>query len=112
MTDPFEKQLRGALRRQEPPPDFAARVEARAKQEQRSLSGSWFGPVQMRWAVILLLVAVLGGAHIQRQRERRRVEGEAAKHQVMLALQIAGAKVRLAQAMVQQLNEKSPGREQ
>lgn len=113
MTDPCEKLLRNALRRKEPPPGFAARVEARVKHRQRLWWSAWFGRVQRQWAaVVVLLFAVLGGAYVQRVREHRRVDGEVAKQRVMLALQIAGAKVRLAQTMVHQLNEQSPGRKQ
>jgi hypothetical protein len=111
MMDPFEQKLKDALRREEPPLGFATRVMARAKeQEQRSW---WSGLLagRLRWAVALALcVAILGGVLLQRERER--AEGEAAKQQVRLALQIAGSKVRLAQTMVQQINGANAGREQ
>ncbi len=111
MMDRLEEQLRDALRRQDPPRGFAARIEERIAHRRSFWVSLW---PQMRWAVaVLLVVAVLGGAAlIQRQRERRRAEGEAARRQVLLALHIAGSKVRLAQTMVQQINEKSVGREQ
>lgn len=107
MMDPLEQKLKDALRREEPPLGFAARVAARAKeQEQRSW---WRGLLgwRMRWAVALVAVCAVmfGGILLQRERARERAEGEAAKQQVKLALRIAGSKVRLAQTMVQQINE-------
>lgn len=106
MIDPLEQKLKDALRREEPPLGFAARVSARAReQEQRSW---WSGLLawRMRWAVALAVcVVMLGGVLLQRERARERAEGEAARQQVKLALQIAGSKVRLAQTMVQQINE-------
>lgn len=114
MMDSFERQLKDALRREEPPPGFAARVEDRAsRHRQRSWWRALFGSPQIRWATVALLCfAVIGGALLRRERARRRSEGEAAKQQALLALQIAGAKLRLAQAMVQQINERSSGRDQ
>lgn len=107
MMDPLEQKLKEVLRREEPPAGFAARVAARAReQEQRSW---WNGALgwRLRWAVALVAICavIFGGILFQRERARERTEGEAAKQQVKLALQIAGSKVRLAQTMVQQINE-------
>jgi uncharacterized protein YpmS len=113
MMDRFEQQLKDALRREEPPLGFAARVTAQARgQEQKSWWSRLFA-MRLRWATALVVcVVMLGGILVQRERERERAEGEAAKQQVRLALQIAGSKVRLAQNMVQRINEKSPEDEQ
>ncbi len=106
MMDPLEQKLKDALRREEPPLGFAARVAARAKEQE---ARSWWSGLlgwRMRWVVALVLCVVVSGEILlQRQRARERAEGEAAKQQVKLALQIAGSKVRLAQTMVQQINE-------
>ncbi len=105
--DPMEHELKRVLRREQPSPDFAARVLARAEQEKlrQPWWKSWFAVPRMRWAVAVVLIAlVLGGVQYQRVQERRRAEGEAARQQVILALQIAGAKVKRAQVIVQELN--------
>ncbi|HEX6879768.1 MAG TPA: hypothetical protein VF135_05355 [Terriglobales bacterium] len=111
--DPLEQELKRALRREQPSADFAARVLARAEQEKqrRPWWKSWLAVPRVRWAVAVLLIAlVLGGVHYQRVQERRRAEGEAARQQVILALQIAGAKVKRAQVMVQELNNERSSR--
>ena len=113
MMERFEQQLKDALGREEPPLGFAARVAARTREQGRK---SWWSRVfaaRLRWATALAVcVVMLGGILVQRERQRERTEGEAAKQQVKLALQIAGSKVRLAQNMVQRINEKSPEDEQ
>jgi hypothetical protein len=48
---------------------------------------------------------ILGSALMYRHEEQR-TEGEAARQQVMVALQIASAKMRLAQSKVQNLSER------
>lgn len=80
----LDDELRFALRRVEPSPDFAGRVleGARPARKQRS----WW-PVAI--AAALMLAAGLDYEH----ERRRRVEGELAKARVMLALQITGSKL-------------------
>jgi len=95
----FEDELRQALRRREPPAGFAERVLARVRARQRQprrpslLHWRWLAPV-----AALLVLAV--GLHFLEER-RRRQEGERAKQQVLLALKLAGSKLRLAQERVQ-----------
>lgn len=119
----FEDELRNALRRQEPPAGFADRVLARAaeqrsRQAKRTWRDSWLNIVAqpfypgnlLRWvAVAAVAVAlVVGGVHyrnVQVQRERAR--GEAAKARLLLALRIAGSKLQLAKARVDQINSDS-----
>jgi hypothetical protein len=114
----LDDELKWALRRREPSPDFAERVLARiALQEATPVPArrSWWrallpradsfhvGRSKMRWAVVgaltCLLAATIG---IQRYRvnQRTRAEGEMARAQVMLALQIASAKLNVAQRKV------------
>lgn len=113
MMEPFEKQLKDALRREEPPLGFAARVAARAREQEKK---SWWAGLlaaRLRWAVVLAIcVVMVGGILLQHKRERERAEGEAAKQQVKLALQIAGSKVKLARNLVQKINDKSLESEQ
>ena len=115
----FDDELKQALRREEPAPDFTDRVMARVAELQgreksrgktvwlRRLE-EFFQPPRMKWAMagamaILLLVAGFG-VHNRRENERRRLaeiaEGERAKEQVMLAMRIASAKLNVAKKKV------------
>ncbi|HEV2688427.1 MAG TPA: hypothetical protein VGV35_07725 [Bryobacteraceae bacterium] len=95
MTD-FEDQLRRALERKDPSPDFAARVVARATQRQ----APW---VRWRsWAAVgiaaSLLVGALGLEMEHRQRVRR--QGEEARAQLLQAMQITAVKLHKIQKKV------------
>ncbi len=131
MSFELEKALRAALQREEPSPDFTARVMARLGEqpaaervEQPSetsapwrqwLAGrltDWFRLPQWQWVtagalVCVLLACVVGafGVHRYRARQREIAEGERAKEQVMLALQIASTKLNAAQRKVRQASE-------
>ena len=86
---PFDKDLREALQRQQPPLGFANRVLARAHdaEARRRFSMMW------RWAATAAAVLVLtAGPMIYRERLRR-IEGEKVKEQVMLALRVTGSKL-------------------
>jgi hypothetical protein len=118
----FDDELRLALRREEPSPDFTDRLMARIaeleKQEKPREKKDWlrklaefFRPSQMNWApgmrwtiagamAVALIVAGVGVHRIrlrERQVEAERIEGERAKEQVMLAFGIASAKLNAAQ---------------
>jgi hypothetical protein len=111
--DPLEQQLKQALRREQPAGDFTARVLARVEQEndRQPWWHAWLGSGRLRLATaVALCVVVLGGMMLQRVQARRRAEGEAAKQQVMLALRIAGTKVKLASDRVQQLSDRTSRR--
>jgi len=111
MND-VERQLKHALRRCDPPANFANRVLARvaAENEEPALRPgthrfrlSW---PSLRWAVaaiVLLIVTVMG----YRIHERRVEEAQAlaAKRQVMIALRITGAKLRIAKQRVRAVEE-------
>jgi hypothetical protein len=117
----FDEELKLALRREEPSPDFTDRVMARIaelqKREKSREKTGWlkrltefFQPPQMRWATagamaVLLVIAGLG-VHHRRESERKRLaeiaEGERAKEQVMLAMRIASAKLNVAQKKVRE----------
>lgn len=87
----LEQDLRHALRRQSPAPGFASRVLQRIEHERAPKRNRWWRAV----AASVTLTALLGGWAAHTIHERR--EGERAREQVLLALKIAGEKVRYAQ---------------
>jgi hypothetical protein len=125
----LDDELRAALGRAEPPPDFTARVLARVAAEQAAATtlarpgvtrprwwqalADLFRPLAWRPALAGALAAVivaagLGAGEYRRHRQER-AEGERAKAQVMLALQIASAKLNVAQKKVQEHHRRGPG---
>ncbi|HTT64088.1 MAG TPA: hypothetical protein VMG35_19690 [Bryobacteraceae bacterium] len=96
----LEDELRTALRRRDPSPDFAARVLARVQAEPvRRASGAWRRWVAAVAACLMLTVGAAGGY--------RYYEGQRAKAQVMLAMRIAAGKLNKAHKKVQMLNHRS-----
>ena len=107
-----DEELKSALRRREPPDRFAERVLARVAAEtavqsaaQRGFWLTFFTQPLVRWSAVAALAGALiaGGIHY-RDLQRERAEGEAAKQQLMLALRIAGSKLQLAKAKVNDIN--------
>lgn len=102
----LEKQLRGALRRCDPPAEFAERVMARIYQnadgQLHGKTAFWKWGLKLRWAAIPALAALLVFGFWFRTYEQQQQEKEAlaAKQQVMLALRITGSKLRMAKAKV------------
>jgi hypothetical protein len=92
--DWLEEELRKALARKEPPPDFAARVRAAAR-PRPIFARRWLSA-----AAALLVIA--GGAGGLAWRHHR---GMVAKRQVMLALQISAAKLQRIQAHLREVNQ-------
>ena len=89
----FDDQLKAALQRREPPAGFAERVLARAQSPAPRRLSAW----RERWGwltagLVAAMLLVTSGVHYQRQRQ-----GELAKQQVMLALEIAGSKLNYVQ---------------
>jgi len=107
----IEEQLKNALRRQDAPPDFTEQVLARVAehnsipQVQHHSWRSFFTQPLVRRAAITATAAslALGGIHYRNVR-RERAKGEAAKQQLMLALRIAGSKLQLAKAKINEIN--------
>ena len=98
----FERDLERALRREAPAPGLADRVLARVEREEAAVRRAW--PRGWRaMAASLLLTAAVGGWVAREAAERRRVEGERAREQVLLALRITGEKVRQAQSEVRNI---------
>jgi len=99
---PSDDDLREALTRESPPEGFADRVLARSRQldagRRRGIDWAW--PA----VAAALVVATAGSAVLERQ--ARRVEGERAKQDVLLALRVTGEKLRSAQLQVQEIQQR------
>jgi len=115
--DRLEDALRNALRRQDAPENFAPEVLTRAAQQSiaRENETPWlriFSQPLIRWAAVasLSICLIIGGLYY-RNLQRERAQGEAAKHQLMLALRIAGAKLQLAKSKVHEIQQSSPERQ-
>jgi hypothetical protein len=98
---PLEEELKQAMRRQEPPADFTARVLARCAVDdarRRSVRPQWW--LSMAAAV---LFTVAGGT--MWQQHEREVKGMAAKRQLILAMRIAGTRLQAVQQRVRESEE-------
>lgn len=100
----FEDQLKRALGRVEPPPDFTQKVlerlarEAASPPPRRHLFAG-------RWMAAAAAAVLLAGSGVLYQHHERELQGEAAKQQLLIALHIAGAKLQQAQQHVQQVEK-------
>ncbi|HLH01759.1 MAG TPA: hypothetical protein VKX25_03240 [Bryobacteraceae bacterium] len=101
MND-FENELRKALARREPSPDFVERVLARTAPARKPASFvfSWW-----RFASAAALIVVLFSAAFGYRQHIRREKGEAAKKQLMVALRIAGTELRDVQLHVKKIEK-------
>jgi len=91
--------LRRALRRRSPAPGLASRVLQRIERDEAPKRRHWWRAV----AASLTLTALIGGGIAYEGHQRQVREGERAKEQVLLALRIAGEKVRYAQTEVRSI---------
>lgn len=110
QTDGLEDALKQALRREDPPEDFVQQVMARvaaensSPQPQRDSWLSLFMQPLVRWAALVAVAAaMIFSVHVYTVR-RERAQGEAAKQRLMLALRVAGSKLQLAKAKVNEMN--------
>ena len=107
--DRMDEALKRALKRQEAPDGFADRVMARvAVQNQQPVRrDSWlslFTQPIARWAALAAFAtAMILGVHVYGV-HRDQARGEAAKQRLMLALHVAGSKLQLAKAKVNEMN--------
>jgi hypothetical protein len=85
----FEKELRSALARREPPVGFTDRVMARIPDQRRSgMSRHWMT------AAAAVLIAVLGAGSWEYTNVRnQRMEAERAKAELIQALELTSAKL-------------------
>ena len=104
----LDTELRAALRRESPAPGFAQRVMDRIERESAPPVRWWSEWLTgRRIAAALALVALLGTWTGHEIVARRRAEGERAREDVLIALRIAGAKVRYAREEVRQIAYRS-----
>ena len=103
---PFEEELKRALQRQEPAADFTVRVLARcAKAEAKHKLGFWpMWRLGLASAIVALLI--MSGSTAYQQHEHT-VKGLAAKHQLLLAMRIAGTKLQQVQERVKESEQVS-----
>jgi len=94
--DDFERELREQLQVRRVPEGFADRVMARIPAPRPS---RWFWQPVWRWAVVAAVVAAMVAGGLEREHERR-IEGERAREQVLLALRITGSTLREVQQKV------------
>jgi hypothetical protein len=95
MSD-FEKELRSALRREEPSSGFASRVVAGTGARVSPRPAGWVAA-----AVAACLLLSVGGF------EYRQYRGRKAKQELLLALEIAGEKLNIAQKKVSDLSRRT-----
>jgi len=97
----IDAELHRALERTSAPEGFAERVLARIDQANAPAHHHRFtAPTLRRIAAAVLLTAALGGLTAHQIVEHRRTEGERARRELMTALHIASAKMRVAQRAV------------
>lgn len=102
----FERQLKNAMVRREPPPWLEAKVLAAAASAQPEPKPAWWSHlsfVRMRWAsaLVAVLVVLVGIFWQQDRATRQRAEGEAAKAKLEAALRVTSVKLRKIQQIVQ-----------
>lgn len=100
---PLDDELKSALRRVEPPADFAERVMAQTGRQAQSKPSSiaWlrtlFRPRAVRWAVAFGTACVLILASVRyRQYQQEKIQGMRAAAQARQALAIASGKLNTA----------------
>jgi hypothetical protein len=102
----FERQLKNAMVRREPPPWLEAKVLAAAVSARPEPAPAWWQRLlfaRMRWApaLVAVLVLLVGIFWQQDRMARQRAEGEAAKAKLETALRVTSVKLRKIQQIVQ-----------
>lgn len=104
----LEDDLKAALRREEPPADFADRVLARLNRRPeptwRERLSVLVRPPRLQWVALCLIVSLLVpfGAVQYHKELQNRAEGERAKQQLLFAVHLAGNRLHQAQRKVLQ----------
>jgi len=93
----LEQELRRALARKEPSPDFAGRVTRAAQQLEDARRPKLTG--WPRWAAAAAALILLAGSGIS----YRIHQGETARQRVLLAVRIAGGKLHHIQTRVREV---------
>jgi len=99
MKDFEDIELRRALRRAEPPEGFADRLRARIQQSEPVAPKRTRLALAGAFALAATVVIAAGGAWY-RAEEQRRTQGEEAKRQVLVSLNIASNKLRAIEMKV------------
>jgi hypothetical protein len=96
----LDHELHRVLERTSAPEGFADRVLARLEQGQAPQRHRFTASILRRIAAAVILTAALGGLTAHQIVEHRRTEGERARRELMTALHIASAKMRVAQRAI------------
>ena len=96
MND-FEGELRSVLRRVQPSPGFADRVVARTVVQSAPRRSGWLAAAIAACLLVTLLVP-LGSF------EYRQYRGRKAKQELLMALELAGGKLNMAQKKISALS--------
>ncbi|HTS46312.1 MAG TPA: hypothetical protein VMH05_00125 [Bryobacteraceae bacterium] len=102
MTD-FEDQLRRALERKDPSPDFAARVLAQVsvKRRPRAIADWFHWPAWTAAAIAASLLLASTGLDLERRQRLVRAQGEQARAQLIQAMEITSAQLNKIHKKVQ-----------
>src|SRR5262245_61815572 len=99
----LESKLQSALRRQDPSPGFAARIQQQVEARRPSLFKSLMRPMLVWPSVAVAMTAVSVTGLI----EYRHIQEERAGRQAILALRIASEKLNHARSKVLKLNQEN-----
>lgn len=99
----LDDELRAALQRRDPSPDFTNRVLARVAAESARPASRTGSQKWTRWVAAMAASLLLAAGTL----EVRHYRGERAKAQVLLALRITATKLNKAQKKVQMISHRS-----
>jgi len=102
MPIDFEGELRGALRREAAPADFAKKLRARVPVEMPV----WRRPMVWAIAAVLLLAASIPPS-VSEYRRRQRERGMEARRELVIALRITSMKLHQAREKIQRARHSS-----
>lgn len=105
MNHEIEQALQEALQRKQPSPDFAARVMARLPETAPARGTVIAMPARRPWLAIAVAATLAIGSFAGLRYQQYR-QGQEAKRQLMLALQITSEKLTLAQHKVVGISER------
>lgn len=106
MNHEIEQALQEALKRKQPPPDFAARVMARLPETVPARGTVITMPARRPWLAIAVAATLAIGSFAGLRYQQQYRQGQEAKRQLMLALHITSEKLTLAQHKVVGISER------